>query len=108
MEAKLLGEMRNYDFKSALTHIKDTIAGLPSPQEGQDRDFDTAYCARAIPEFLQRVNRTGVPIGEIKDGMLDIVDNCIDKLTFSYKCLKTRTLMNSQVNHINISASGVL
>ncbi|KAK3742234.1 hypothetical protein QZH41_009016, partial [Actinostola sp. cb2023] len=94
LEAKLLQELKNTEFLNALTHVKETIDGLPDSQG--ERQFDTAYCTRAIPEFIAEA-KTSTNTEELKNSLLDIIDNCVDKLKYSYECLKARMNMNSKI-----------
>jgi len=110
----LLEELRNPKFQNALDNIRETIVNLPPQNSDSDgktqneRDINTEYCNDAISEFIDVVNTKGVNIIDIKDNLLDITDNCIDKLKFAYQCLVTRKRIDSAVSYKKASDNGWL
>jgi hypothetical protein len=91
---KLVPEIRNYEFHTAILHIKDTIEGLPESQ----RSWSTKECVSTIiPDALNRFNRTNDYV-LIKDDIIGMIDNCIAPLKYSYECLIARVKVRNYVS----------
>jgi len=83
--------------QDALVHITETIQGNPPPNNGQPPRTWTAKCVQIIPQFQQTV-KTSRNWEQLNIKMKEILDGCLAKQEYAYKCLLARNRMKEKVS----------
>ncbi|KXJ22288.1 hypothetical protein AC249_AIPGENE21158 [Exaiptasia diaphana] len=96
LEAHIIEQVKDKQMLDALEHVKETIEKNPPPNNGQpDRSWATK-CIRIIPEYSNIFKRS-TNWKDLKNKMQEIIDDCLSKQEYAYKCLISRNTMNEKI-----------